>query len=59
MKAELTRHGFIKVKAETITEAWALNACWPSDLEKRNKNEDRLIVDCSILMPRVDERGGC
>ncbi len=53
MKAELTIEGYIKITAETITEAWALNGVWPvgSDVIDRQINEDRVIVDCSILMP--------
>lgn len=53
MKATLTREGYIKITAETIVEAWALNACWPLDPSKRKineKNEDRVIVDCGILL---------
>lgn len=52
MKVEITRKGFIKVTAETITEAWALNGVWPidSDPADREKNEDRLFIDCSILL---------
>jgi len=51
MKAELTIDGYIKITAETIVEAWALNGVWPVGVEiaDRMKNEDRVIVDCSIL----------
>ena len=50
MRAELTKEGYIKVIAETIIEAWALNGVWPiGDIMSRDKNEDRVIVDCSIL----------
>ena len=50
MRAELTKEGYIKVIAETIIEAWALNGVWPiGDIMNRDKNEDRVIIDCSIL----------
>lgn len=51
MKVELTRDGFIKIIAETYTEAWALNGIWPVgvDFMERDRNIDRCIVDCSIL----------
>jgi hypothetical protein len=54
MKVELTKEGYIKVIAETIIEAWALNGVWPiDDIMSRDKNEDRVIVDCTILMPVI------
>ena len=54
MKAELTKDGYIKVTAETIVEAWALNGAWPTkDVMDRDKNQDRMIVDCSILSRKV------
>jgi hypothetical protein len=54
MKVELTKEGYIKVIAETITEAWALNGVWPiGDIMSRDKNEARVIIDCSIL--RTDD----
>ena len=51
MKVELTREGFIRIKAESFTEAWALNGIWPvgSDIKDRDKNIDRVVIDCSIL----------
>lgn len=50
MKCELTREGYIKITAETITEAWALEGVWPTEnIMERDKNEDRVIIDCSIL----------
>ena len=51
MKAEITRDGYIQITAETIVEAWALNGVWPvgMSVEHRGKNQDRVIVDCSIL----------
>lgn len=58
MKAELTKDGFIKVTAETIIEAWALNGAWPINLEDRKKNEDRLLIDCSILLDKEGDMNG-
>jgi len=49
MKVELTKEGYIQVTAETIVEAWALNGVWPLDDKVRDKNQDRVMVDCSIL----------
>ena len=51
MKAEISKDGFIHVIAETVTEAWALNAIYPlGKNSKEGKLENRLILDCSILM---------
>lgn len=55
MKAELTKDGYIKVTAETIVEAWALNGVWPVKIEplERDRNQDRVIIDCTILCEEV------
>lgn len=57
MKVELTKEGYILIKAETIIEAWALNAVWPNGTPfmERTKNADRCIVDCSILGDKSDD----
>ena len=54
MKVELTKDGYIKVTAETNIEAWALNGVWPVNEDKREKNEDRLLIDCSILLSEAN-----
>ncbi len=57
MKAELTKDGYIKVTAETIVEAWALNGVWPiAGVDSDNvidRNQDRVIIDCTILCEEV------
>lgn len=57
MKAELTKDGYIRITAETIVEAWALNGVWPVGIEitDRIKNQDRVIVDCTILNNEVEQ----
>lgn len=52
MKAELTKDGYVKVIAETITEAWALNITCPPAAENCDKCgtfPTKVIIDCSIL----------
>jgi hypothetical protein len=55
MKIELEKDGTLKIIAETVVEAWALNAVWPpgSDIcEKCNSTPHKIIIDCSILLDR-------
>ena len=58
MKAELTKEGYIKVTAETITEAWALNITCPPAAEECDKCgvfPTKVIIDGSILLPNGDD----
>lgn len=53
MKAELTIDGYIKVTAETITEAWALNITCPPGAnicDKCSTFPTKVIIDGSILL---------
>ena len=51
MKVHLTKHGYIYITAEDVTEAWALNGVWPMGMTtvERKDNVDRFIIDCSVL----------
>ena len=52
MKAELTKDGYVKITAETVTEAWALNITCPPGAEVCDKCEHvplKVIIDGSIL----------
>ena len=53
MKAELTKDGYVKITAETIVEAWALNITCPSGAgtcEKCGEFPAKVIIDGSILL---------
>lgn len=53
MKAELTKDGYVKITAETITEAWALNITCPPEAEECKRCgifPRKVIIDGSILM---------
>ena len=52
MKVELTKNGYLKITAETVVEAFALNGIFPVGAEvckECNSIPHNLIVDCSIL----------
>ena len=57
MRAELTKDGYLKVTAETITEAWALNITHTTEnlCHHCNKGDVKLIIDGSILLE--EEKG--
>jgi len=46
MKVDISREGLLVVVAETIIEAWALNAVALFD---GSDTSSKIIVDCSIL----------
>jgi len=59
MKAELTKDGYVKITAETITEAWALNITHPpcaEICEKCGEMPTKVIIDGSILLDDIDPK---
>lgn len=52
MKAELTKDGYLKVTAETVTEAWALKVLLPAGADPCTKCGQlpfTVMIDGSIL----------
>jgi len=61
MKVELTKDCGIKITAETITEAWALNMVYPAGANPCGccgTVPYKLVVDCAILLPKEGEQIG-
>jgi flagellar basal body rod protein FlgF len=54
MKVEINKDGWLVVKAETITEAWALNGAnihgGITGQLAEDRSRSRIILDCSILL---------
>lgn len=53
MKAEICRDGFIKITAETVAEAFALNYLHPTGqkhvCEQCGRVDLKITIDCSVL----------